>query len=49
MTLPREQNSEAAAGEVFKKHLCWGFFFTKSQAFTPAMLLKIDSYTDVFL
>ena len=31
------------------KHLCWSLFFTKLQAFRPATLLKIDSYTSVFL
>ena len=31
------------------KHLCWSLFFTKLQAFRPATLLKIDSYTGVFL
>ena len=31
------------------KHLCWSLFFTKLQAFSPAVLLKIDSYTSVFL
>ena len=30
-------------------HLCWSLFFTKLQAFRPAKLLKIDSYTRVFL
>ena len=30
------------------KHLCWSLFFTKLQAFRPATLLKIDSYTSVF-
>ena len=30
------------------KHLCWRLFFTKLQAFRPATLLKIDSYTSVF-
>ena len=40
-----------AAGGVLKifsnftgKHLCWSLFFTKSQAFRPATLLKRDSY-----
>ena len=56
LTQPPEQNSEAAAGGVLKnfanftgKHLCWSLFFTKLQAFRPATLLKIDSYTSVFL
>ena len=56
LTQPLEQNSEAAAGGVLKnfanftgKHLCWSLFFTKLQAFRPATLLKIDSYTSVFL
>ena len=31
------------------KHLCWSLFFTKLQAFRPATLLKIDSYTSAFL
>ena len=31
------------------KHLYWSLFFTKLQAFRPATLLKIDSYTGVFL
>ena len=31
------------------KHLCWSLFFTKLQAFRPATLLKIDSYSSVFL
>ena len=31
------------------KHLCWSLFFTKLQAFRPATLLRIDSYTSVFL
>ena len=31
------------------KHLCWSLFFTKLQAFRPATLLKIGSYTSVFL
>ena len=51
-----EQNSEAAAGGIFKnfanfkgKRLCWSLFFTKSRAFRPATLLKRDSYTSVFL
>ena len=49
MKLLPEQNSEAAAGDVLKKQLCWSFFFTKLQAFRPAMLLKRVSYVDVFL
>ena len=44
-----EHNSEEAAGDVLKKHLCWSFFFIKLQAFRPATLLKRDPYTDVFL
>ena len=50
------QNSEAAAKGVLKKfenftrkQLCWSPFFTKLQAFRPAMLLKRDSYKGVFL
>ena len=31
------------------KHLCWSLFFTKLQAFRPATLLKIDSYTSAIL
>ena len=47
---------KAAAGGVLNifanftgKHLCWSLFFTKLQAFRPATLLKIDSYTSVFM
>ena len=31
------------------KHLCWSFFLMKLQVCRPAMLLKRDSKTDVFL
>ena len=47
MTLPPEQNSEVAAGDVLKKHLCWRFVITKLQAFRPAKLLK-ETPTQVF-
>ena len=56
MTQPPEQNSKEATRGVFKnftsftgKHLCWSLFFTNLQAFRPALLLKKDSYTGVFL
>ena len=49
-------HSEAAAGGVLKnfanftgKRLCWGLFFTKLEAFRPAIVLKRDSYRGVFL
>ena len=55
MTLPLEQNSEAATGDVLKnlsnftgKRLCWSLIFTMLQAFGPATLLK-DSCIGVFL
>ena len=31
------------------KQLCWSLFFTKLQAFRSSTLLKIDSYTSIFL
>ena len=34
---------------VTGKHLRWSLFFTKLKAFSPATLLKRDSYTGVFL
>ena len=31
------------------KHLCWGFFLIKLQAFRPGIFLKRDSNTGVFM